>query len=88
MNLVERVKTLWRLFTTGGMTKTDKWLLIIAAIYCLSPIDIIPDVVPIVGILDDLLVVLLALRQMSNKTAADSPMKDGIDAKQVDAKVV
>ncbi|MCD8350545.1 MAG: DUF1232 domain-containing protein [Planctomycetaceae bacterium] len=67
MNLVERVKTLWKLFTGGGMSKADKIIMLIAVVYCLSPIDIIPDVAPMVGFLDDFLVILATLRHLSNK---------------------
>ncbi len=42
MKLVERVKALWNLFTKGTMTKADKVILLLAVVYCLSPIDVIP----------------------------------------------
>ncbi|MCC8190068.1 MAG: DUF1232 domain-containing protein [Planctomycetes bacterium] len=71
MSLIDRAKAIWSLFTGGGMTKTDKLILVAALLYCLSPVDIIPDVVPIVGLLDDLLVVLLTLRRFSNSAPAD-----------------
>ena len=37
--------------------KLSKWLLGIAAAYFVSPIDLIPDFIPILGQLDDLLIV-------------------------------
>ncbi len=37
------------------------WLLVVALVYVLSPIDIIPDVVPLVGQTDDAAVVLLEI---------------------------
>ncbi|MCD8140559.1 MAG: DUF1232 domain-containing protein [Planctomycetaceae bacterium] len=86
MNLVERVKTLWKLFTGGGMTKADKIIMLIAVVYCLSPIDVIPDVVPMVGFLDDFLVILATLRHLSNKpNAAESTTEP---EKTVDATVL
>ena len=36
-------------------------IVLITAIYVLSPIDIIPDIVPIVGWIDDIIVVIGAL---------------------------
>ena len=39
----------------------QNWLLMIAAIYVLSPIDILPDVIPFFGSVDDTIVVLLEL---------------------------
>lgn len=37
--------------------KISKWLLVAAIAYLLSPIDIIPDFIPILGQLDDLVLV-------------------------------
>jgi len=94
MSLAERAKLIWKLFTKGGMTKTDKIILVGALLYFLSPLDIIPDVIPIAGFLDDLLVVLLALRQVSNNKGEHSPSDPfaggdpAAGAKEVDAKTV
>ncbi len=87
MTLINRAKAIWKLFTGGGLDKTDKIVLVLALLYCLSPIDIVPDVVPIVGFLDDLVLVLAALRHISGKGAGK---REGDDANlvQVDAKVV
>lgn len=34
--------------------------LIIAFIYLISPIDIIPDIIPVIGFIDDIVVLLIA----------------------------
>ncbi len=89
MNLVERVKTLWKLFTGGGMSKADKIIMLIAVVYCLSPIDVIPDVAPMVGFLDDFLVILATLRHLSNKPAGAENAGSGAEPeKTVDATVL
>lgn len=52
-----------------------RWLLGIAVVYVLSPIDLIPDFVPVMGQLDDLLVVPLlvwfALRLVPREVLAE-----------------
>ncbi|HET9354952.1 MAG TPA: YkvA family protein, partial [Sphingomicrobium sp.] len=52
-----------------------KWLAGAAVAYALSPIDLIPDFIPVVGHLDDLLIVpglaWLALRQVDPALLAE-----------------
>ena len=38
-----------------------RWLLRLALVYLLTPIDLIPDIIPIIGHLDDLVIVPLLL---------------------------
>jgi uncharacterized membrane protein YkvA (DUF1232 family) len=45
------------------MEKQTKTVLIIALLYIISPIDLLPDTVPFLGMLDDVLVAGYALRQ-------------------------
>ncbi len=44
-----------------------KWGTAAVALYLLSPIDFIPDVLPVIGIADDLVLVSLAIRWMLNR---------------------
>ncbi len=62
----------------------------IALLYCLSPVDIVPDVIPVAGFLDDLLVVILALAQVARGKDSSDRKDDGVpaDAKEVKAKIV
>jgi uncharacterized membrane protein YkvA (DUF1232 family) len=45
------------------MAKETKTVLIIALLYIISPIDLMPDAIPFLGLLDDVLVAGYALRQ-------------------------
>ena len=52
-----------------------RWLLLAAVLYALSPIDLIPDFIPVLGLLDDLVIVplllWLALRQIPPAVVAE-----------------
>lgn len=55
--------------------RSAKWLAAAAVAYALSPIDLIPDFIPVIGHLDDLLIVpalaWLALRQIDPGVLAE-----------------
>lgn len=58
---------------TAGNLEKDKskafWIMALMALYVLSPVDIIPDVAPGIGNLDDLLVMLFASKKAYAPTA-------------------
>ena len=47
------------------MAKETKTVLSIALLYIISPIDLLPDAIPLLGLVDDVLVAGYALRQAS-----------------------
>ena len=56
--LAQREMRVYQLLISDDRTpKPAKWLLGIAVAYLLSPIDLIPDFVPVIGYLDDVIVV-------------------------------
>ena len=59
-------KLLGRLVRDPRVPARNKATLLLAAAYLMSPIDLIPDFVPGLGQLDDLVVAALALNQMLN----------------------
>ncbi len=44
-----------------------KWGTALIALYLFSPIDLIPDVLPVIGMVDDLVLVPLAVRWLLNR---------------------
>ena len=44
-----------------------KWGTALIALYLFSPIDLIPDVLPVIGMVDDLVLVPLAIRWLQNR---------------------
>ena len=46
------------------VSRSDKWIAVAAAAYLASPVDLIPDVIPVLGQLDDLGVAAVALRRL------------------------
>lgn len=66
--LLEKVSRLWCLFRNGKLSGFDKAIVVGALLYCISPLDLTPDFIPILGYLDDLLVVLGVLAYLDGKT--------------------
>lgn len=64
---VDLVRLPGRLRRVAGDPRTPRrarWLLIGLAVYVASPIDLIPDVIPGIGHLDEVVIVPLALRRI------------------------
>ena len=66
INIRERLRFYRRVLADPDTPKLARWLLAAAIGYLLSPIDLIPDWIPLLGQIDDLVVVpllvMLALR--------------------------
>jgi uncharacterized membrane protein YkvA (DUF1232 family) len=52
---------LWKLFKHPQTPRAAKWTAIAVVAYAISPIDLIPDVIPILGMLDELVLVPLGV---------------------------
>ena len=52
-----QVLALWKLFRHPDTPRAPKLLAMLVLAYALSPIDLIPDFIPVLGLLDDLLLV-------------------------------
>lgn len=60
--IVSNVRLSIRLLREPGVPLVRKAILLLVAVYFISPLDIIPDVLPVIGEVDDLAVGLLALQ--------------------------
>jgi uncharacterized membrane protein YkvA (DUF1232 family) len=61
------LKLLYRLFKDSRVPKAEKALLVGALVYVISPLDLLPDVIPFVGQVDDLYLVSLTLLRLLNR---------------------
>ena len=52
---------LWKLFQHPQTPRAVRWVAVAVLAYALSPIDLIPDFVPVLGMLDDLVLVPLGI---------------------------
>lgn len=77
--LAVKVDQLWRLFREGDLSRKEIGVVVAALLYCVSPLDLTPDFIPVIGFLDDLLVVLATLAYLERnraQTCADQKATD------------
>lgn len=61
------LKLLYRLFKDARVPTPEKALLVGAIIYVISPLDLIPDVIPFIGEVDDLYLVSLTMLRLLSR---------------------
>lgn len=59
--------TMRRLRRHPAVPRNARWLTVLALIWVVSPIDLIPEFVPLIGPLDDVVVVALVLRYVARR---------------------
>lgn len=65
------LKLLFRLFKDGRVPAAEKAFLLGAIAYVIAPIDLLPDVIPFLGQVDDLYLVSLTILRLLNRTPAE-----------------
>ena len=65
------LKLLARLFKDGRVPTAEKAMLIGAIIYVISPLDLLPDMIPFLGQVDDLYLIGLVLLRLLSRTPQD-----------------
>ncbi len=79
--MLKRLSVLWvavrgdarRLWRALRHPEAPLWLKLGSAglvLYLISPVDLVPDVVPVLGLVDDLVLIPLAMRWMLNRLPA------------------
>ena len=65
------IKLLGRLAKDERVPRRSKLVVAAALGYLVSPIDVLPDLIPVVGVMDDVLVVALALNHLISVAGED-----------------
>ncbi|WP_260961298.1 YkvA family protein [Pseudomonas citri] len=77
--LKRQTMTLWFCYRHPQAPWLPKWIAIVVVAYALSPIDLIPDFIPVLGYLDDVILlpvgIWLALRLMPPAVLAECEAK-------------
>ncbi|MDO9019378.1 MAG: YkvA family protein [Deltaproteobacteria bacterium] len=76
MALITSPRRLWRFLRDPNAPKLPKGLALLAVLYIVMPADIIPDVIPILGWLDDLGLTGVALGYLATKAAGYEDAED------------
>lgn len=60
--IIKNIKLIWRLLNDRRVSSWVKMIVPATLLYLLSPVDIIPDIAPGLGQLDDIAIILLGLK--------------------------
>jgi uncharacterized membrane protein YkvA (DUF1232 family) len=66
------VRLMRRLAADATLPRSVRTRVVLAGLYLALPIDLVPDVVPVVGFADDVLVVVLVLRSVTRRAGPDA----------------
>jgi len=69
--LPDTIRLVRRLATDTDIRRRTRWLVWVLLAYLASPIDIVPDVVPVIGFADDAIITSLVLRHVMRVVGPD-----------------
>lgn len=64
--ILNQISLTWKLIRDPRVPLWAKAIPVVAVLYVLSPIDVLPDIIPVIGQLDDLGIVLAAMRMFES----------------------
>ncbi len=76
-------RRLWRALRHPGSPRWLKSGVAALLVYLVSPVDLLPDVIPVLGLVDDLVLIPLAIRWMLSRLP--QPLLDEIDGRVINA---
>lgn len=74
---------LWRAFRAAETPMHLKFLMILVPLYLLSPLDLIPDVIPVLGWLDDIVIVPMLVSWIVGMLPQPAPVRRNSDGGKV-----
>lgn len=85
VKLAAKAKALWRHLNDKQTPVAHKAVIVAALLYCIVPADMVPDFIPLSGLLDDLAIVLSVLAYVDAKATTD---KDSVTPPDIEASVM
>lgn len=61
LSVLRHPRALWRYLTSASESRVQRLAALLALVYVVSPVDLVPDALPFVGWLDDIGVIALVL---------------------------
>lgn len=64
----QQIEKIYDLLTSGQLSTRDKAIIVGALLYFINPFDLLPDITPFLGFIDDMGVIGLVYRYLTNRS--------------------